>query len=479
MRRTRVALALALWALALALPRARAEGEPPLAVVVDDAALAAELRQAVSDELHVPTTDRAAPGSAALFIGRAEGRLVVRYRRPDGSHVERSVPLPDAPRDVVRTSAWLAGNLVRDEATELLTQLRRSQPPTPVPSPNPNPSPNPSPSPRPTPSPTPRPTPTPSPTPSPNPNPSPSPSPNPNPTPSPCATAPLHPLHLSLFHPLATNLAAPSARAHASLGLLYAHLGELQGAQVGLVNAVRCRADGAQIGALANHVRGPVRGVQAASVFNVATGATRGAQIAGIVNVTEGPLEGVQGGAVNVAGDVSGVQLGVVNVAARVRGAQVGIVNFADDVDGASYALVPWSRTGILRPVVWASSTMPVNAGLMFDTRRAYTQVGGGVRSEVRSGARTEVFAMGVTLGAHLLRPERGLTLDVDVGYAWLLGRGLRGGEEIARGRAVVGYRFAPRFAVFVGGGAFLETGPDPALDIVDSGPELSGGLAF
>lgn len=84
---------------------------------------------------------------------------------------------------------------------------------------------------------------------------------------------------------------------------------------------------------------------------------------------------------VNVAGDVHGLQLGVVNVAKHVDGTSIGLVSVADN--------------GRVQPVLWASSSLPLNAAAKFTVGAIYTQAGLGYAP----GNQTYSYELG--LGAH------------------------------------------------------------------------------
>ena len=65
-----------------------------------------------------------------MTVRRAGNTLVLRYRSAGGSgrEVERTVTAPTDRGELLKTCALLAGNLVRDEAEELLGQLARPKP---------------------------------------------------------------------------------------------------------------------------------------------------------------------------------------------------------------------------------------------------------------------------------------------------------------------------------------------------------------
>ncbi|MEI9941730.1 MAG: hypothetical protein WDO69_31340 [Pseudomonadota bacterium] len=165
-----------------------------------------------------------------------------------------------------------------------------------------------------------------------------------------------------------------------------------QGAQIaGLFNRVR-RFEGVQAAGLVNWANGS-QGLQLAGAFNRAEAFT-GLQAAGALNIADS-LSGLEFGGVNLAGDVQGLQLGVVNVAGDVQGLQLGVVNVAKHVDGTSIGLVSVANNGRVEPVLWASSSLPLNAAAKFIVGPVYTQAGFGYAP----GNQTYTYELG--LGLH------------------------------------------------------------------------------
>ena len=114
-----------------ATPAVTAEPARPVVVVVEQGVqglAAGDVRAAVSRELGVPAVgiaDAAAPrarGMLTIAVGE-DHRLVVVYRDASGGELWRTIAAPDDPVGVVGTIALLAGNLARDESTELLGAL--------------------------------------------------------------------------------------------------------------------------------------------------------------------------------------------------------------------------------------------------------------------------------------------------------------------------------------------------------------------
>ena len=127
--------------------------------------------------------------------------------------------------------------------------------------------------------------------------------------------------------------------------------GELDGVQVGGVAAVAGASEGAQIGGVAALARGRAdvqiggvaavarghAGTQVAGVAAVADGAN--VQASGVASVAHGTANIQIAGVVNVARRARGLQLAPVNVARRVDGVQIGVVNVGS-AEGFSFGLI-------------------------------------------------------------------------------------------------------------------------------------------
>jgi hypothetical protein len=111
----------------------------PSVVVVDVAADfqeldAAQLRMAIGQEL---TCDAVSPDDARassargridVSVDRAASELVVSYRADGATPIVRRVDLPADPEAIARAAVLLAGNIARDEAADLVAQLRKPEP---------------------------------------------------------------------------------------------------------------------------------------------------------------------------------------------------------------------------------------------------------------------------------------------------------------------------------------------------------------
>jgi hypothetical protein len=328
-------------------------------------------------------------------------------------------------------------------------------------------------------------------------------------------------VNLSFIYPLATNVGRPNIRTNLDISLLVGHVGEVSGAQTGLITYTVLDVDGLQasVAALAGgrmtgiqvggtfaYAGGGVTGAQASGIFswstkevrglqfagiaaqsyesieglqlsggvNIARSQVTGAQIAGGVNI--GRVRGLQLGLINVSAEVDGLQLGLINVARKVDGLQVGLVNVTASLAGESLGLANILKPGRVHLALWGSNSLFGNAGLKFASKYAYSILSAAIHNlegDVAAGA-------GLTLGLHL--PLNlyvpGLTMSGDFGAYRLFPSGFNftTHAEIYKTRVLVSYELAHRLTLFVGGGAHLSVVGDEN-EKTAFGPEFSGGL--
>jgi hypothetical protein len=141
--------------------------------------------------------------------------------------------------------------------------------------------------------------------------------------------------------------------------------------------AVSGKTEGVMIGA--GFVNGhSFRGIAASGGADVFRGVSQGLQIAGGVNVS-GDLHGVALAALNVTRDLDGLAIGAVNVQHRVKGLSIGVVNVAEQVDGAALGVVSVAKNGRVQPLLWASSDGAIHAAVKSIAGVAFTQLGAGI----------------------------------------------------------------------------------------------------
>lgn len=316
---------------------------------------AATVRVAISRELAV-RVEAASPGQSDeptldLRVSDRGRQLDATYRSGERV-VERSVRLPDDRQAAIETMALLAGNLVRNEAAELLAELERERaaksavddehaaasdsaaPPQPPPSSSESQK---------------------------QPKPKVLPAPPPEPKRDLSADqvppdAPL-PFNLSLFHPIALQPRSQDYTFHFELGLVYGRVGRIEGVAIdALVQRIDHGVRGAAFSGVWHHIDGTSRGLLVSGFGSSGTGDLVGAEFAGALSLRRGSVRGVQGSLVSVASGFEGAQLGLVSVnrgpmtgvqaglvtvdLEPVTGVQAGLVGYARRVEGAQLGLV-------------------------------------------------------------------------------------------------------------------------------------------
>jgi hypothetical protein len=431
---------------------AQQRGLPAVISVGSSGLDARAVQRAVEHELGVALVIEPNAGER-LEVAMTGRRANVTYYAPGRDPVTRSVDLPKGTERALETIAFLAGNLARDEAAELLRQL------------NPNAAGN-------EPDEVPRAEPPPPPPPAPAPPPPVREKP-PAPAPAPASTS-AKPAELALIEPdrFAANLSLlyPTAalkhterrRLNLELGILSSRIGALRGAAFSLGYL---RVDGPVEGfssALFVNRAGPVTGAQLAGFVAVVRGSVLGAQGAGIAAIA-GDVQGAQGGVVvsvardvkgaqgstvaAVARDVEGFQGSLANVARRVRGLQLGLVNVADEIHGGAIGLVSIAKNGRLQPTVWLpgpGSTLV--AGLKSVTDLTYTQIGFGYDPF------SDRYREDGSLGLHL---ELGHRFYGETGFGYDETQSFRGGKTVrseVRYDARIGFEPIHGITPFVGG---------------------------
>ncbi|WP_394829902.1 LA_2272 family surface repeat-containing protein [Pendulispora albinea] len=500
----------------------------PIVVVVegDASSWTNELRQAIARELRmhvIAPDDPKAPssrGTLLVSLSTANAEVLVRYTPAQGSEIARSIHAPENHARAVRATTLLVGNLVRNEAQEILDAARKPSRPradtasgsassaTPIPEtadPD-NGGPN---------------------APTSNPR-EPAPGdvgPEPSDTPAdasgrviptlpvlqpmalierPCvkrqASAPYFPVVGALVHPLATNFRAPHIKTNFALNLVYGRAGRVQGLDLGVAGNVGCDVDGVQGQFVVARAGGRVRGLQVSGVvswtdetltgiqgslaFNRAR-RVEGAQVASLnvarevsggqfafVNVARDVVGG-QFGFINYAGDVEGVQIGLVNVARRVRGLQLGLVNVSENADVA-VGFISLTKSSYIRPVVWLGSSTyrSLNVGIRFDTRWMYQQLAFGYVD----GSNFNDASTIQTWGFHALKPDdNGFLFDLEIGTLQRFAAPEEEDKLRAFGHIVGGWRVSKRAAFFGGMGIVFAQKPNDSL----VAPDVIAGAIF
>jgi len=122
-----------------------------------------------------------------------------------------------------------------------------------------------------------------------------------------------------------------------------------------------------------------LQGIAVAGGASMFQGASRGVRVAGGANIGA-DLRGIAvAGVVNATHDVDGVAIAPVNVQRRVKGLSIGLVNVAQEVDGAALGVVSIAKNGRVQPLLWASSDGSLHAALKSIAGLAFTEFGAGI----------------------------------------------------------------------------------------------------
>lgn len=359
------------------------------------------LRQALAHELDLPVERVDAERGPSLRVeGSTLSAVRIAFSRDTAPAIERSLDLSTVGAHATETIALVAANLIRDEAGELLAQLRAqagsSAPPAPPPQPPP--------------------TPAPAATPRAKPAPPTAPQPEPPEPPRGCAPNRLRPVPFGVdFVPGLGSSSEQGTDVERKLSLNV--LGGLTGGTRGFEAALLFNYDahsvcGTQVAGVVNIVGGPVDGAQL-GLGNVATGPVRGTQVS-LANVSGGRVRGAQIGLANVsAAETTGAQIGLANVSAGpVHGAMLGLVNVAESAD-APIGLVNVMYRGRTQLDMWGTDAGLVMLGIEHGGRYFHNIYGLG--GTVRHGRFVLAAAYGI--GSRLVADKR-WSLDIDaLGY--------------------------------------------------------------
>jgi hypothetical protein len=246
------------------------------------------VRRAIERELARPVALSAVDSAPLVLSVGPDGRLGARYTRPVEPVLVRQVDLPADDERAVEVIALLAGNLTRDEASELIESLNAEAAPAPPPVVA-----------------------------------APPPAAPPPPARRRYEASPS--LNLSLFHPLTLVSHSEEHEFALELGLAYGRVGAISGfgAEFGVLH-VDGPLSGVGMSTFWTKVGGPARGVTASLVFNQSRGGIAGAQLGGLVALESGSVQGAQLAiAVAIAQDVVGVQgSGALSLSKSLQGLQ-------------------------------------------------------------------------------------------------------------------------------------------------------------
>ncbi len=402
----------------------------------------ARIRAAVARELAADD----AGGAVEIKLGADE--LEVTARLADGRVITRAIARPTDPSRVAEAAAMLAGNLSRDQTSDLEAELRRRRARGTQSSPRAPSSTTGSPAPRP-------------------------PAPAPEQMPSCATTGPALPaLELWPGVVLPGDAGDPQSTRAATFALVGGHRGPTRGLGMFILGAHGSSSVcGLHISGLWDWSLGWVKGAQlsggAVSATRVdgvqvatlarATSTVRGAQLAAVALARD--VEGAQVSLVSVARDVRGAQVAALNVARRARGVQLGLVNIADDSD-APIGLVNVIRHGRLHVDAWALDLPGVAVGVVHGGRYMHTIYAAGARR----GEDGDAHAVAVAgLGGHVPIGARAF-IDLDALTYFLPDRRVSRIAYVYQVRVIGGVSVGEGLSLFAG----------PTLNLSQSPPEIA-----
>ncbi len=265
--------------------------------------------------------------------------------------------------------------------------------------------------------------------------------------------------------------------------------GTLDGVQLGTVAAIQrgVYARGAVVGAgvaVAGDLNGAVvgggfataqslHGVGLSAGLTLIRGRSEGVLIAGgaTSSVDHRGIE-IAGGA-NIARDLAGIAIAPVNVHRRVKGIQFGVVNVAEQVDGAAIGILSFAKNGRVQPVLWAGAPDgSLHVGIKSIAGYVFTQLGAGM-----------------DVAPALLTYDGGIGLHLRIGQSFFLEPGVHYSAihdaEDASGApdehqfhyiAQAGFRLGNKLDLLVGAGVrhTLSGGTGAAI-----APDFRAGIAF
>ena len=235
----------------------------------------------------------------------------------------------------------------------------------------------------------------------------------------------------------------------------------------GVVSLAGLDVSGVQASGVVNIAGSTVTGTQLGGVFNYAREDVTGAQVSGVANYVR-RIRGAQVSLVNISSTVTGAQIGLINIAGVVRGTQIGLINISREMNGVPFGLLSLSRDGQQHLEIWRSLKGSYQAAFRLGTRYAYTLFRFGYEQDsdpVR-------WSYGLGFGIHL--PFYPFYVNVDASI-----RSMHEGFDewydtdainlLPELRAVAGFRFGSRIALFAGGSVrFFFPGGYPDPDVED-----------
>ncbi len=350
-----------------------------------------------------------ANGDAVLIVRQAGvSQAEVRFTLANAPSIGRVISLPAEPARAAETIALLAANLIRNEANELLDELRRSKPPAKK------------------------------------------------------AETPeiLDPPKIVASPVVVAQPPAVAARAEYREELLgvdfvprigwppAAGQKTLRRISLGLVASYSTALQGFSAAGLATFHRDWLHGVQLAGVVNFTAGDVQGIQASGTLNYAGSISNGAQLSVINVSnGDVKGGQIGVFNLArGEVSGVQIGVLNLGRNAD-AGIGLLSLYSNGRTQLEAWTQQSGLTMLGLKHGSRLLHNILAFGVRQDGDKFLPVAAFGW----GGRWRWSER-LALDLDaIEHVLFFDQPHRAPDSLSQLRALVQVGLFKGLSVFAG----------------------------
>lgn len=224
---------------------------------------------------------------------------------------------------------------------------------------------------------------------------------------------------------------------------------------------------GTAFSGLLNYSGGEMLGVYLTSGVNFSDQNALGIFIAGLANVCRSEATGIHlAGLLNFSGDYTGIEAAPFNYAEDVAGTQIGLVNYARTLDGIPIGLFSYVEKVPVHYDLWASETAAFSAAVHSGNGKYYNLLIFGANPY------DQPFHWTVGWGFGREYPINAQSfLDFDITLQQIFCEDYRKGDVnlLSKLRALYGYRFSDRGALFAG----------PSLNLFISSVETASKIAL